>query len=132
LLSLKSLWGKNWKANYAQGIDEQEILRQNNLPDGSFIWNHTKAHSDLIHHNNFWEIKDGKHANFLEDTWQQMPPLIKEPCYQLLNHEFSEVGWTKVYRFWQDLNASIHPLQRQRLFRIEIFSTSAAVLYYIS
>lgn len=72
--SKDSLWGKIWRYKYAQGIDEQDLIRQTNLPTGSFIWNNTKAHLNMIHKHSFWEIRDGKTTYFWDDSWQQLPP----------------------------------------------------------
>eukprot|EP00253_Pinus_taeda_P008724 PITA_08724 len=68
-------WAKHWKEKYVPDCDIQELIRLQETPEGSPIWNHAKRNKNLVQEKSFWEIRNGRLALFWEDAWQQLPKL---------------------------------------------------------
>jgi len=67
---------------------------------GSPIWNKAWENKGVVQNNNFWEIRNGDHALFWEEKWQQEPKLLTED-YLGLKQETDNQGLVKVKDFWQ-------------------------------
>lgn len=68
-------WARLWHAKYARLWDKQSLIRYDESPPGSFIWNAASTNRSLITRHCFWEIRNGTQAKFWEDAWQQCPKL---------------------------------------------------------
>eukprot|EP00253_Pinus_taeda_P010319 PITA_10319 len=58
-------WAKHWKEKYVPDCDAQDLIRLQDTPDGSPIWNHAKQNKNLVQENSFWEIRN------VNQYWQQ-------------------------------------------------------------
>eukprot|EP00253_Pinus_taeda_P010380 PITA_10380 len=65
------LWKTIWKTKYRMPNSPVEILRQQETPKGSAIWELACQNRDLIKKHTFWEIRGGSEASFWDDRWQQ-------------------------------------------------------------
>lgn len=59
-------------------------MRSQKEVKGSAIWNLARSNKELIREYNFWEIKVGDKANFLEESWQQREMLIHKEALQVI------------------------------------------------
>lgn len=41
-------WAKHWKEKYVPDCDTQDLIRLQETPDGSPIWNHAKQNKNLV------------------------------------------------------------------------------------
>eukprot|EP00253_Pinus_taeda_P019962 PITA_19962 len=57
-------WAKHWKEKYVPDCDAQDLIRLQDTPDGSPIWNHAKRNKNLVQENSFWEIRN-------DDNWRE-------------------------------------------------------------
>eukprot|EP00253_Pinus_taeda_P016062 PITA_16062 len=76
-------WAHHWKAKYAPSRSNQDLIRMQQIPEGSPIWNLARKNRDIIQENSFWEVRNGKTAVFYEDAWQQYPKLEKPELAEL-------------------------------------------------
>eukprot|EP00253_Pinus_taeda_P036581 PITA_36581 len=65
------LWKTIWRTKYRMPTSQVDILRQQEIPKGSAIWELASQNRDLIDKHTFWEIQGGAEANFWDDRWQQ-------------------------------------------------------------
>jgi len=68
-------WARHWKEKYTPDCDTQDLIRVQEILEGSSIWNHAKNNRNLVQEHSFWEIRNGRLAMFWEDAWQQFPKL---------------------------------------------------------
>eukprot|EP00253_Pinus_taeda_P010493 PITA_10493 len=69
------LWKTIWRTKYRMPASQVDILRQQEIPKGSVIWELASQNCDLIGKHTFWEIQGGSEANFWDDRWQQRESL---------------------------------------------------------
>lgn len=62
-------WARHWKERYTPECDTQDLIRLQEVLEGSSIWNHARNNRSLIQEHNFWEICNGRLALFWEDAW---------------------------------------------------------------
>eukprot|EP00253_Pinus_taeda_P035515 PITA_35515 len=65
------LWKEIWTVKYNMPLSPEEILRDQNIPRGSDIWNLSTQSRDLVDNHIFWEIRGGQIARFWDEAWQQ-------------------------------------------------------------
>ena len=61
-------WARHWKEKYVPDCDTQDLIRLQEIPKGSPIWNHAQAHRSIVQDHSFWEIRNGTQALFWEDA----------------------------------------------------------------
>eukprot|EP00253_Pinus_taeda_P009631 PITA_09631 len=69
------LWKTIWRTKYRMPASQVDILRHQEIPKGSTIWELASQNRDLIGKHTFWEIQGGAEANFWDDWWQQRESL---------------------------------------------------------
>jgi hypothetical protein len=93
-------WESFWKTKYAQNQQVSQIIRMNNAPMGSSLWNLAWHNRHLIQENCFWEIKNGKDALFWEDAWKQLPRWTDQLSLLSLQLEMTKQNKTRVAHYW--------------------------------
>ena len=68
---------------------------------GSPLWNATNANRNIVKELIFWEIKDGKSADFFQDSWHQLCPLSDSHGLPLLKDQLKQINFIKVNSFWE-------------------------------
>jgi hypothetical protein len=105
------LWARIWKIKYVPTTREELLIRFNDRIQGSNIWNTTWNNRMLIQKHTFWEIRNGEHSLFWQDSWQQQPPLTSiedlNPLYQQMQSRDS----LHVKDLWKE-NALHQPWRR--------------------
>eukprot|EP00253_Pinus_taeda_P029227 PITA_29227 len=84
-------------------VDPEDLIRLQEISDGSPIWNHAKRNKNLIRDNSFWEIHNGRLALFWEDAWQQLPKL-DSPELLNIKQEYQTQGKYTVNQYWHQHN----------------------------
>lgn len=72
----KDLWKEIWTTKYNMPSTPEEILRKQEMPRGSDIWNLTNQSRELVDGHIFWEIRGGQNARFWEEAWQQREKML--------------------------------------------------------
>lgn len=70
------LWKEIWTTKYNMPLTPEEILREQDMPRGSDIWNLSIQSRDLIDRYIFWEIRGGQIARFWDEAWQQREKML--------------------------------------------------------
>ena len=68
-------WANFWHQKYARGWLSKKMIRLDQNIPRSPIWQAANVNRHLIIEHIFWNIGDGKEANFFRDSWQQMPKI---------------------------------------------------------
>eukprot|EP00253_Pinus_taeda_P029800 PITA_29800 len=92
-------WATLWKEKYRPNSSNLDLIRMQETPNGSPIWNHAQANRSIVQDYSFWEIRNGNLALFWEDAWQQSPKLdtpLLHPLKQLTQNE----GHFRVNHYW--------------------------------
>jgi hypothetical protein len=63
------LWAQIYHQIYENNIGPHEIIRLEGDILGSLIWNSTWNNKHIIHQHCFWEVIDGHHSLFWDDSW---------------------------------------------------------------
>eukprot|EP00253_Pinus_taeda_P023623 PITA_23623 len=92
-------WAKHWKEKYRPTSSNLDLIRAQDSPSGSPIWNHAQANRSIIQDYCFWEIRNGTQALFWEDAWQQSPKL-ESPTLQPLMLAYQTEGLSRVNQYW--------------------------------
>eukprot|EP00253_Pinus_taeda_P035656 PITA_35656 len=92
-------WANHWKEKYRPTSSNLELIRFQDNPSGSPIWNHAQANRSIIQDYCFWEIRNGTQALFWEDAWQQTPKL-ESPALQPLILAHQAEGQERVSQYW--------------------------------
>eukprot|EP00253_Pinus_taeda_P008746 PITA_08746 len=93
------LWKTIWKTKYRMPNSPVEILRQQETPKGSTIWELACQNRDLIKKHTFWEIWGGSEASFWDDRWKQRERLnIIQNLHQIRDR--IEGNRTNVRDYW--------------------------------
>ena len=69
----------------------------------SHIWNYVHTNKGIIQYHRFLEIREGHDANFLNDSWQQMPNIISHIDIQASWTRAKELGLIKHHQFWREV-----------------------------
>eukprot|EP00253_Pinus_taeda_P017343 PITA_17343 len=69
------LWKAIWRTKYSMPVSQVDVLKLQEIPKGSAIWELASQNRDLIGKHTFWEIQGGAEANFWDDRWQQRESL---------------------------------------------------------
>eukprot|EP00253_Pinus_taeda_P020685 PITA_20685 len=70
------LWKEIWTTKYNMPLTLEEILREQDMPRGSDIWNISIQSRDLVDRHIFWEIRGGQIARFWDEAWQQREKML--------------------------------------------------------
>eukprot|EP00253_Pinus_taeda_P028466 PITA_28466 len=97
--STKIPWANHWKEKYRPTSSNLELIRLQDNPNGSPIWNHAQANRSIIQDYCFWEIRNGTQALFWEDAWQQTPKL-ESPALLPLMLAYQSEGHNRVNHYW--------------------------------
>jgi len=62
-------WARYWKEKYAPMHSIQHLIRMQENPEGSPIWNLARKNRHIIQENSFWEFTMEKLSFFWEDAW---------------------------------------------------------------
>lgn len=106
-------WAKHWKEKSTQNHRLQNLIRMQETPEGSPIWNLERTNRH-IQEQSFWEIQDGKTTLFWEDAWQQLPKLESHEFLDIQRRN-QELGRTTVNHYWK-------PNENDQALRMWIFS----------
>jgi len=96
-------WAKHWKEKYTPNCNEKDLIRLQEVPEGSPIWNLAKRNRNIIQDHSFWEIRDGETTFFWEDAWQQLPRLAT-PDLENYKREVQTAGNYRVNQYWSQEN----------------------------
>eukprot|EP00253_Pinus_taeda_P004365 PITA_04365 len=110
------LWKTIWRTKYRMPSSQVDILRHQEIPKGSAIWELASQNRDLIGKHTFWEIQGGSEANFWDDRWQQRESLnsiqnLLLICGRVEENRISVKDYWKVndisegWRVWEDPTA---------------------------
>ena len=80
----------------------EEILRKQEMPRGSDIWNLTTQNRDLIDKHIFWEIIGGQVAKFWNEAWQQREKFINHQELREMYREGVASNLTTVKDYWDE------------------------------
>eukprot|EP00253_Pinus_taeda_P022901 PITA_22901 len=92
-------WATLWKEKYRPNGSNLDLIRMQETPNGSPIWNHAQANRSIVQDHSFWEIRNGTQALFWEDAWQQSPKL-DTPILQPLKLINQTEGHFRVNQYW--------------------------------
>eukprot|EP00253_Pinus_taeda_P017898 PITA_17898 len=92
-------WANHWKEKYRLTGCNLDLIRMQESPNGSPIWNHAQANRSIIQDHRFWEIRNGTQALFWEDAWQQSLKL-ESPTLQPLKLAYQTEGHNRVNHYW--------------------------------
>eukprot|EP00253_Pinus_taeda_P025596 PITA_25596 len=76
-----------------------DMIRLQEVPEGSPIWNLARNNRSIVQENCFWEICNGRIALFWEDAWQQLPKL-ETPELSSLKISNQNEGKHQVHHYW--------------------------------
>lgn len=96
-------WARYWKEKYTPDCNNQDIVRLQEVPEGSPIWNLACKNRSIVQENSFWEIHNGRFALFWEDAWQQLPKLDTPELSSLKLLNQNE-GRYRVHHYWNQSN----------------------------
>eukprot|EP00253_Pinus_taeda_P021341 PITA_21341 len=88
-----------WKEKYRPNGSNLDLIRMQETPNKSPIWNHAQANRSIFQDHSFWEIRNGTQALFWEDAWQQSPKL-DTPTLQPLKQLNQNEGHFRVNHYW--------------------------------
>eukprot|EP00253_Pinus_taeda_P028075 PITA_28075 len=92
-------WANLWKEKYRPTGCNLDLIRMQESPNGSPIWNHAQANRSIVQDHSFWEIRNGTQALFWEDASQQSPKL-ESPTLQPLKLAYQTEGHSRVNHYW--------------------------------
>eukprot|EP00253_Pinus_taeda_P015440 PITA_15440 len=94
------LWKEIWTAKHNMPLTPEEILREQNIPRGSDIWNLSTQSKDLIDRHIFWEIRGGQIARFWDEAWQQREKMLNLQGMQEIYRTGVDRGLLMVKDYW--------------------------------
>eukprot|EP00253_Pinus_taeda_P018470 PITA_18470 len=109
----KDLWKEIWTLKYNTPLAAEEIMRKDEMPRGSGIWELACHNRDIINRHTFWEIRNGSTTKFWEEAWQQREKLIEfqeiqnihreaqAKCLILVKDYWKEGGENEIWREWK-------------------------------
>jgi len=96
------LWKEIWTTKYHMPLTPEEILREQEMPRGSDIWNLTIQNRELIDKHIFWEIRGGQIAKFWDEAWQQREKMINVQDMQEMYRAGMESNLMTVKDYWTE------------------------------
>eukprot|EP00253_Pinus_taeda_P031603 PITA_31603 len=96
------LWKKIWTHKYNMPRTTEEILRVEETPKGSSIWNLASQNRSIINRHAFWEIRGGRNARFWEEGWQQRDRLVNIQTLQNIQQKALREGRKYVKYYWRE------------------------------
>jgi len=96
------LWKKIWSHKYNMPKTMEEILRLEETPKGSTIWDLVSQNRDLINNHTFWEIRGGRNARFWAEKWQQREKLINIQTLQNIQQNALREDRKYVKDYWKE------------------------------
>eukprot|EP00253_Pinus_taeda_P022878 PITA_22878 len=97
-------WARHWKEKYTPNCSEQDLIRLQDVPEGSPIWNLARRNRNIIQDHSFWEICNRETTFFWEDAWQQLPRLAT-PELENIKRECQSRGNYRVHQYWSNGNS---------------------------
>eukprot|EP00253_Pinus_taeda_P008502 PITA_08502 len=94
------LWKEIWTVKYNMPLSPEGILRDQNIPRGSDIWNLSLQSRDLVNNHIFWEIRGGQIARFWDEDWQQRGKMMNIPGMQEIHRSGVDRGLLTVKYYW--------------------------------
>jgi len=94
------IWKTIWTRKYNMPQTPEEILRIDETPKGSTIWDLARQNRDIIVKHAFWEIQGGEVANFWNEKWNQKIRLNSIPAIQQIQERLNRNGQT-VSEYWE-------------------------------
>ena len=88
-----------WHIKYAKGWTSQSLICYDQDFTGCPIWKAANANRNLVKEHSFWEIGNGKEADFFIDAWKQLPNLRGEGKPSILQERLERGGLRKVKDF---------------------------------
>lgn len=76
------LWKKIWTQKYNMPSTSEGILRLEETPKVSTIWELASQNRDIINNYAFWEIRGGNTTRFWEEAWQQRDRMVSIQALQ--------------------------------------------------
>eukprot|EP00253_Pinus_taeda_P036043 PITA_36043 len=92
-------WARHWKEKYTPNCNEQDLIRLQEVPEGSPIWNLARRNRNIIQDHSFWEIRNGETNFFWGDAWQQLPRLAMSDL-ENYKREAQTGGNYRVSQYW--------------------------------
>eukprot|EP00253_Pinus_taeda_P033403 PITA_33403 len=96
------LWKRIWTHKYNMPRTTEEILRVEETPKGSSIWNLESQNRSIINSHAFWEIRGGRNARFWEEGWQQRDRLTNIPNLLNIQQKSLREGRRYVEDYWRE------------------------------
>ena len=93
-------WATLWHTKYAPNWPKTQLIRYDQNPPGSHIWQAAQQNRDLVQKHSFWEIRAGTEALFLMDAWQQKPRLMDLDGLGNLPPQLQNLQTSNVRDFW--------------------------------
>eukprot|EP00253_Pinus_taeda_P028254 PITA_28254 len=97
-----NLWKEIWTTKYNMLLTPEEILREQDMPQGSDIWNLSIQSRDLIDRNIFWEIRGGQIARFWDEAWQQREKMLNLQGMQEIYRTGMDRNLTTIKDYWTE------------------------------
>eukprot|EP00253_Pinus_taeda_P018004 PITA_18004 len=97
------LWKEIRTVKYNMPLSPEEILRDQNTPRGSYIWNLSLQSRNLVDNHIFWEIRGGQIARFWHEDWQQRGKMMNLQGMQ----EIHRTAGFNVWNLWRERNSRI-------------------------
>eukprot|EP00253_Pinus_taeda_P006671 PITA_06671 len=94
------LWKEIWTVKYNMPLTLEGILRDQNIPRGSDIWNLSLQSRDLVDNHIFWEIRGGQIARFWDEDWQQRGKMMNIPGMQEIHRSGVARDLMTVKDYW--------------------------------
>eukprot|EP00253_Pinus_taeda_P015705 PITA_15705 len=94
------LWKEIWTVKYNMPLSPEGILRDQNIPRGSDIWNLSLQSRDLVDNHIFWEIRGGEIAGFWDEDWQQRGKMMNLQGMQEIHRTGVDRGLLTVKDYW--------------------------------
>jgi len=96
------LWKRIWTQKYNMPATTAEILRVEEIPKGSSIWELASQNRNIVNNYAFWEIRGGGNARFWEEGWQQRNKLINIQALQCVQQKSIREGREYVRDYWKE------------------------------
>lgn len=78
------------------------ILRLEEVPRGSTIWDLASQNIDIIFKHAFWEIRNGNSAKFWDEAWQQRERMIEFQGLQNMCQKAKAEGLNYGSEYWKE------------------------------
>eukprot|EP00253_Pinus_taeda_P025949 PITA_25949 len=93
---------KIWTHKYNIPRTTEEILRVEETPKGSSIWNLASQNRSIVNRHAFWEIRGGRNARFWEEGWQQRDKPGNIQTLQNIQQKALREGCKYVKDYWRE------------------------------